>query len=80
MLVAVSLASLPKMRDVKKKDANLEKLEKKIDEYIEKTDARLAKLEVWFGESKVDVVKQKLEVKKGEGVSTLESIVDRYEE
>ncbi|GMH63522.1 hypothetical protein TrLO_g15998 [Triparma laevis f. longispina] len=72
----VSLASLPKMRDVKKKDVHLEKLEKKIDEFFEKTDSRLTKLESWFGKSQIDVVNQKLEVKENK-VSVLESIVDR---
>lgn len=72
----VSLASLPKMRDVKKKDVHLEKLEKKIDEFFEKTDSRLTKLESWFDKSQIDVVNQKLEVKENK-VSVLESIVDR---
>ncbi|GMH89504.1 hypothetical protein TL16_g11478 [Triparma laevis f. inornata] len=52
------------------------KLEKKIDEFFEKTDSRLTKLESWFGKSQIDVVNQKLEVKENK-VSVLESIVDR---
>jgi hypothetical protein len=70
------LSALPKMRDVKKKDAYAEKMEKKLNVFIEKTDTRLKKLESWFGESSPDVVNQKLELKAPQ-VSTIESIADR---
>lgn len=59
-----------------KKDRGAQLLEKRLDEYMEKTDKRLKRLEEWFGKSSVETVTKKCHVPVAQ-VSTIETIADR---